>query len=818
MPGGAASYADGVEDDLTDTVRRLRAGTGAALLGADADALVVRLHAAAFRLDPEDRLLVSTGAARAVLVLRWSRHVLLSAAGDDGGALSELADLVDTAVLLGGGRAEAGAAILCELVDGRPAAVNDLVVELYLLWRGGGERVVLDVTVVVARTAVRNLPVAYGPAEIVRSNVGGLLATAAVAVDDGELLDEAIALLDADGPLGSSTRLATLADALLKRHDRTNQEDDVDRALAAARAGVAAIPDDDPDPGFQRTVLGLALLAAGRHDDAVAALADAVAATAPEQPELVARTSDLGLAHSERYARNGAAADLDAAITAALGAVDAAGDAHPDRAALLVNLSHRLLRRHELGGDAADLDGALASATAAEAAARDAPTLRGALVALALARQRRFARTGRIADADAAIDLLEEALDAAEAGTDEHARIRSTLGIARRSRFEATGDRAELDRAVEDGAAAVDETRPGSPEHIRRSGQLAGTWQARFQYTSAASDAAAAEQAFTDVLRALPADHPDRFGYLVNRGLARLGSWQVLGDPDDLDAAVEDLDAAQSAAPGPLDRAAAASNLCGALRHGWEHHRDRALLARAVDAGRTAVALVPADDASRPGYLVNLAAALQEEFLRTGSAPVLDEALALAREAVHRLPAGHLDRAEALTNLGNTLRQRFDATGDARAAAAGVVAYRRAARSVTGPVAARLRGALGWGRLEMRRRAGRPDPRLRSADAAYEMASYLLPRLAWAGLERTDREHLLAGQTGLASDAAAVALAARRTGEAVTRLEEGRAVLFSQALAERDDPPELERIRAVAPELAERIETNRRRVRALGRP
>lgn len=406
----------------------------------------------------------------------------------------------------------------------------------------------------------------------------------------------------------------------------------------------------------------------------------------------------------------------------------------------------------------------------------------------------------------------------AEPGTDERARIRSTLSIALRGRFEATGQEADLNRSVAEGTAAVADTLVGRPEHTRRAGQLAGTLQARFLHTSGVSDAVAAIDVYAGILDELATNHPDRFGYLVNRGLARLGLWQVRGDDGALASAIDDLRSAVRApgTAGPADRPAAWSNLCGALRNGWERDHDPALLDEAVEAGRTAVGLLAAERLSRPGHLINLAAALQEQFLRTRSGAALDEAEEVSGEALRRLPTTHPDRAEALTNLGNTLRLRFDATGEARAAAGAVIAYRRAARSTAGVVAARLRGAVGWGRLEMRRQAGRPVPRWARASTAYAAAIDLLALVAWPGLGRADREHLLAAQTGLAADAAAVAVADGRPDVALTRLEAGRAVLLAQALAEHTDPPELVRLRAVAAELGDRVAANRARLRALG--
>jgi hypothetical protein len=61
----------------------------------------------------------------------------------------------------------------------------------------------------------------------------------------------------------------------------------------------------------------------------------------------------------------------------------------------------------------------------------------------------------------------------------------------------------------------------------------------------------------------------------------------------------------------------------------------------------------------------------------------------------------------------------------------------------------------------------------------------LLPLVAWHGLDQTTREHHLREWAGLASDAAAVAVAAGDPARAVELLEAGRSMLWTQALHRR---------------------------------
>jgi hypothetical protein len=86
----------------------------------------------------------------------------------------------------------------------------------------------------------------------------------------------------------------------------------------------------------------------------------------------------------------------------------------------------------------------------------------------------------------------------------------------------------------------------------------------------------------------------------------------------------------------------------------------------------------------------------------------------------------------------------------------------------------------------------------------------LLPRVAWHGLDEQTRERQLAGLSGLAADAAAAAVLADRHEAAIELLEQGRSLLWTQALHLRSDftalaeaAPELEgRLREIGTKLA----------------
>ena len=112
----------------------------------------------------------------------------------------------------------------------------------------------------------------------------------------------------------------------------------------------------------------------------------------------------------------------------------------------------------------------------------------------------------------------------------------------------------------------------------------------------------------------------------------------------------------------------------------------------------------------------------------------------------------------------------------------------------------RVAAAAGWGQCALL--AGNPG----SAVEGYAAAIELLPLVAWHGLDQATREHHLREWAGLASDAAAAAVAAGHPARAVELLEAGRSMLWTQALHLRQD---LAALQERAPDLAAVLEASR---------
>ena len=608
-----------------------------------------------------------------------------------------------------------------------------------------------------------------------------------------------------------------------------------------------AIPVDHPGRAGSLSNLGVALR---RRFEWTGALADleaaieagraAVGAAPPDDSDRAGRLSNLGVALRRRFEWTGALADLEAAIEAGRAAVGAAPLDHPDRAGFLSNWAMTLCTRFERTGVTADLDRAVQGLQAAAevtsaGSAEQAMYLSNMAGVLLL----RYGKTGALEDLNEGIEAGRAAVEATTAGNPSRAKYLSNLGSALHSRFARSGNMADLDAAIQVTRTAV-ETSPGGPSRAMYLSNLGFALRSRFERTGLLADLDAAIQSGQEAVEISHAEHPARALYLSNLGMALSMRFRRTWVLADLDAAIQAGQAAVQATPADHPGLAnRMSSLGTALRDRFARTAHLADLDAAIKVGQAAVEATPTGHPRRPAYLSNLGNALQTRFDRTGELADLDAAIKTQQAAVAAAPSGHLEPAGYLSNLGITLRARFDRTGEladldaaikagqasvgatpadlperglylsilgehlrARFERKGQLADREAASSAF-VAAAGLGSAVPSVRIRAARSAAfslaESDPGL--AAGLLEGAVRLLDEVAPRRLGRGDQQYTIGELAGLASDAAAFALADTSTGtasperaaQALRLLEAGRAVLLSQALDTRDDLTDLRR-------------------------
>ena len=414
-----------------------------------------------------------------------------------------------------------------------------------------------------------------------------------------------------------------------------------------------------------------------------------------------------------------------------------------------------------------------------------------------------FGRTDDPADLDAAIDADQRAVDITPPGHPDLPAILSNLGITLRVRFGRSGDTADLDAAINAGQRAVDLTPPGHPDLAGQLAALGNSLRARFERSGDTADLDAAIDAGQRAVDLTPPGHPDLAWRLAVLGNSLRARFERSGDTADLDAAI---DAGQRAVdltpPGHPDLASSLADLGATLYAQFERSGDTADLDAAIDAGRRAVDLTPSGD---PDFLSNLGGALttrfrqRAQFDQAAAAADLDAGIDAGRRAVDLTLPGHPQLAAYLLNLGVSLLDRFKHADDTADLEAAIACWRRASELPTAAPGIRLGAAMRWGA------AAADAKRARVAAKGFAVAVGLLPTAAWHGLDRATREDQLAQAGGLAVDAAACAILDARPALAVELLEQGRSVMWTQALNLRNDS-DIARLAQKAPDLAGQLD------------
>ena len=562
-------------------------------------------------------------------------------------------------------------------------------------------------------------------------------------------------------------RLSNLGLSLTTRFELTRNAADLDEAINTGRDAVAATPRHDPNLAVYLSNLGMSLqirFELSRDPaDLVTAIdtgRKAVEVTPPGHPYQAKHLANLGAALMTRFIRQAKdAADLNEAIDTGRKAVDLTPPDNPDFAGMLSNLGASLHLRYELAGDAADLNTAITECQrAADLTPSGHPTLARNLANLGAALRSRFELAGDAADLDAAIDAERNAVHVAPPGHPDLTGMLSNLGISLTTRFGLAGDAADLDAAIDAERKAVALTPPGHPDLARNLANLAAALTARFSLAAdptglKAADSDAAIDAARKAVALTPPGHPDLPGRLSNLGNSLFARFGLAGNATDLDAA--------------------------------------------INAGEKAVRLTPPGHTDLASHLSNLGSSLLMRFKLAKDATDLDAAIDAGQETARLTQPGHPDLAKRLSNLGSSLHARFELNGDTADLDAAIERWRRSSEVPTGIPSVRLAAARMWG--AMAADAGRT----RDAADGHAVALGLLQTVAWHGLDRATREDHLREWAGLAADGAACAVLDARPGLAVELLEQGRSVLWTQALNLRGD---LTRLATEHPALAARLD------------
>ena len=535
----------------------------------------------------------------------------------------------------------------------------------------------------------------------------------------------------------------------------------VERAGQALRDALADMPERDPRRGQYLVNLSLVLQLRYENSGDLRDVADAVSAAheAASYPDLggtAKRLNALGTALRVWYLQTNDSAALREAITVTGQAADAIPADDLNYGTCLANHAWALHAQFMADEDSVSLDAVIAATRRARAALDvhgSAVNREIAAMQLGVVLHSEYAQTGELAVLKEAIELLRSAIArSALSGWFLAAQLHN-LSRALDAWYLRTGELDSLREAIRTERRALAAAPPDHPDRPLYQLNLSEALRSLFDRTG---DLAALDEAFTvarDAVANVPAEHPFRINHLANLGVLGLVLYTQAGH-------VTQLDAAQS------------------------------LL-------RKALASAPLTHPLRPAVLAALGEVLDVTSRHTGEFGRLDEAIELTREALDATADGQLGRGEVLRTLAGLYQTRHENLGDQTALPEAIKLLQAATADQTAPVRRRVDAARRWGSIAAA--AGLTGLALDGLAAAVE----LLPQLAARSLHRYDSEYWLSQYAGLASDAAALALAADSPERAVELLELGRAVLIAQALEIRTDRSAL---RDRDPRLADRFE------------
>lgn len=456
------------------------------------------------------------------------------------------------------------------------------------------------------------------------------------ALDSGDAgaLDEAIeanrqAVAAAGDDSARITGLANLGLAHRVRFVWRRDVDDLDAAVQAADAAVAALPDESPD-----------------------------------RPSLIA---SLAEALRMRYELRGDPADRERLISTAEAEADARAPDDPERVRPLMTLGLLLQSRFEDDGDPDDLDRAVALGTAVLAELDDEHPLRtGVLSTLATSLRRRDAVHPSASDLDRAIQLHQAAVEAAPPD-DPHRGIHLyNLAQSLLTRFERSADRADLDRAVDAADEATVLSSVAQPGDTDAFQVLYRAVLLRSELFGADEDAERSIALTEQQLALAPAEAAEHAVLLSMLGDLLMTRYDRLGRPGDLDGVVDAQERALAAGLSGVLRLDALAGLSTALRLRYARDRDATDLERWVAVGSELVTEMPADASQRPTALATLAQALHTRSQRTDDASDLDRSVDLMDEVVASAPADHPQLATFLRNHFGVSLDLFRRSDDAQ--------------------------------------------------------------------------------------------------------------------------------------------------------
>jgi tetratricopeptide (TPR) repeat protein len=330
------------------------------------------------------------------------------------------------------------------------------------------------------------------------------------------------------------------------------------------------------------------------------------------------------------------------------------------------DLGLMLDRRYSRSGEMADLQEAIAAARQAVNSTPNEHVHRpGRLNNLSNKLEKRYKQTSEITDLEEAVETARQVVTSAPVTDPDQPTYLNNLGNKLRLRYQKLGAMKDLEEAIAVVARAADFTLCSISDRTAYLNNLANMLGLRYEQVGRMADLEQAIETARQAVDLTPVNHPYRLLCLNNLGVKLDRKYSLTGQMADLEEAIETKRQAIDLTPSDHpDRAGYLNNLSNKLIRRYEQTAEMADLEEAVTTAHQAVDLTPADHTDRAMYLNNLGIKIDRRYERTGEMANLEEAIKIARQAIDLSMADELEKSTRLSSLGYKLKSRYERTGE----------------------------------------------------------------------------------------------------------------------------------------------------------
>ncbi|CAE6438196.1 unnamed protein product [Rhizoctonia solani] len=580
-------------------------------------------------------------------------------------------------------------------------------------------------------------------------------------------------------------RLIKRADQYFYEFERSGKLDDLEEAIECSVKLISLTPDWYPDLHVRLASLSVMYYTRFQNlgnledlDKDIDYSLRAFSLTPKGHPRLAMRVGSLATSHLERFQQLDNLSDLDKAIEYSIRAHSLTPDGHPDQPERLGQLgaSHheRFLRLDDLNALEKGIEYREKALSLIPEGHPDRPEHLGDLES---SYYDRFIRFGNLNDLNKALEYLVEEQSCIPEGDSVPPHRLSGMAAIYFTRFQHLGELDDLDKAIEYDLKARSLTPEGHTDLPDRLDALGASYHERFMRLGDLSDIDKAIEYRHEAHTLTPEVHPGTPERLSALGISYHERYVRLGNLGDLEQAIKYKNESYTLTPkGHPDLPDRLSSLGTSYHHRFNHLSDRGDLEKAIEYEIQAYSLTPEDHSHVLRRLENLGTSYHERFVRYRNTDDLHEGIKYNLQAYKRTPEGHPDVSHCLSNLGKSYEEKFAYLGELNDLNQALEYYQRSSCSVAGHPQLRFGAALDWARLAF-------DQNVPSYLQAYQIAIELIPEVIWIGTTVNQRYATIVRQlSGLATEAASVAIMAGQPKLALEWLEQGRSIVWNQTL------------------------------------